>query len=264
MRTESPSDPPRLTVRLPTGPATYTDEGQGTTVLAVHGLPGSVRDFRWLAPALTSALRVVRVDLPGFGGTPVRTEPDPSPEGRARHAIAVADALELDRPVLLGHSMGGVVGAAAVALAPDRFRGLAMICSPGRTRNRSFRKALFTRVERALALPVAGRALLPVVQWFFERGGFRGVSEADVVRTMQCAAATSIEAHARRVDALELPTLVAWCEDDPIIESAISHDLAQACPPGPRLGYETGGHNPQKSQSKPLGEALRRWVATLD
>lgn len=46
----------------------YTDEGEGsTTVVALHGAPGSVRDLRHIAARLTPSLRVVRLDFAGFG-----------------------------------------------------------------------------------------------------------------------------------------------------------------------------------------------------
>lgn len=41
---ERPSDPDVRTAQLPGGSFTWTDEGQGPVLVAVHGLPGSVRD----------------------------------------------------------------------------------------------------------------------------------------------------------------------------------------------------------------------------
>ncbi len=57
---QGPSDPPRQLVRLAGGLAAFSDEGEGPSVLAVHGLPGSGRDFRWLAPRLSPFARVPR------------------------------------------------------------------------------------------------------------------------------------------------------------------------------------------------------------
>ena len=62
MTPESPSDPELQTVEVLGGPIAYTDEGEGQPLVAVHGLPGSVRDFRWLAPALPESIRLLRVD----------------------------------------------------------------------------------------------------------------------------------------------------------------------------------------------------------
>ena len=53
----------------------YTDEGTGPVVLAIHGCPGSVRDWRWLGHPLASHFRLIRLDLPGFGETPLGHSP---------------------------------------------------------------------------------------------------------------------------------------------------------------------------------------------
>ncbi len=70
------------------------DEGppDGRPWVLVHGIPGSARDFRWFTPALRLAApsdRIVRLEMPGFGATPLQTEPDPSVEARARYVCEV-------------------------------------------------------------------------------------------------------------------------------------------------------------------------------
>lgn len=254
-----PSDPPRHFVELPRGPAAYTDEGTGPAIVALHGLPGSARDFRWLAPRVGA--RMIRIDQPGFGETPVRTEPDPSPNGRARFTLAVVRALGLDRPLLLGHSMGGIVACAACELDPAAFSGLALISSPGLRPHIGLRRVPVRPLDWLLKRPRLGPSLAPLLRRAFAAGGFRGYPDRELYRTIRCVAETSIAKHAARVPRLKLPTLVAWCDDDPLIEAEIAHDLAAACPSGPRLHFATGGHNPQKSHAEALGAALTAWLA---
>jgi pimeloyl-ACP methyl ester carboxylesterase len=260
----APSDPAKRSVELETGAASYTDEGEGTPIVAVHGLPGSARDFRWLAPELSPHARFVRVDLPGFGQTPVSTEPDPSPLGRARFVASVVRALELDRPLLLGHSMGAVVGSAAAEQEPDLFRALALISSPGVRPHTALRRIPAKSVHRLLSRKYVGPALAPLLRWTFARGGFRGHRDDELYRTIECVAATSIPEHAARVRRLSLPTLVSWCDDDPLIEADIAREFADTCPPGPRLHFEEGGHNPQKTHAAELAERLVAWLDALD
>lgn len=262
-RSALPSDPPRRTARLARGPLAYTDEGEGPVILAVHGLPGSVRDFRWLAPRLVAFARVVRVDLPGFGETPVATGPDPSPLGRARVVVELARELALPRPIILGHSMGGLVACEAVRLAPELFPGLAMLSSPGLRPHAMFRRVPFRLLGAAVSRPALAGLLRPAMRRFFKSAGFRGYPDAALVRTLQCVGRTSFRDHAENVRALGLPTLVAWCEDDAIIQADISSELAEACPPGPRLCFGEGGHNPQKSHAREIAEAMAAWLEDL-
>ncbi|MFF4171392.1 alpha/beta hydrolase [Streptomyces sp. NPDC001744] len=150
--------PPRTRVRrLETarGPFAVLDaepagERRGT-VLLLPGYTGSKEDFLALLEPLGEAgYRAVAVDGRGQNDTP-------GPRGRAayrRRALAldaVAQAAALgDGPVhLLGHSFGGLVARATVALAPDAFRSLTLLSSgvgrvsrPQRVRVRALRTAL--------------------------------------------------------------------------------------------------------------------------
>ena len=267
---EAPSAAERQVVTLPTGPAAYAEDGpaDAPAVVCVHGLPGSVRDFRWLAPQLADArlrgaLRVIRPELPGFGETPIATWPDPSPAGRAAFVIALVRALGLQRPLLLGHSMGGVVACEAVRQAPDAFLGLGLLASPGLRKHTPWRRLSPRPLHLALTQPVLGHALMPLVRRGFVAGGFVGYPDAALRRTIACVAATEIDAHAANIRALALPTMVAFCVDDPLIETEILDELAAACPDGPRLRYQRGGHNLQKTHAAGLGDSVRDWVLAL-
>ncbi len=238
------------------GPIAYTDEGSGVPVVAIHGLPGSVRDFRWLAPPLGKRARVIRMDLPGFGRTHADVQANPSPHAWVAAVDALVRALELDRPVLIGHSMGGVVAAATAAQGGDAYRGLALVSSVGLRPHRIFRRVPRRGVSRILRTPFAGRMLRPLMRRLFVQGGFRGHDDAALARTMHAVASVDLKRHAEAVGRLSLPTLVAWSSDDPLIQADIAEELAEACPAGPRRTFSTGGHNPQKHHAEALAEAI--------
>jgi branched-chain amino acid transport system permease protein len=102
--------------------------GAGRDVLLVHG---NFASLRWFGPLLQeppAGLRVTALDLPGFG----RSDALGGPISIGAYADAVRDAiaaLALERPVLLGHSLGGSVAMAAAASAPDAFAGLVLVSS---------------------------------------------------------------------------------------------------------------------------------------
>jgi pimeloyl-ACP methyl ester carboxylesterase len=242
-------------VRLPSGPAGIAEAGRGPAVVCVHGLPGSSRDFRWLAAPLAGRARLVSVDLPGFGRTPVASGEDPSPEGRAAFVLGVIDALGLERPAIVGHSMGGLTAAAAVSARPEGFRGLGLLASPGLRPHRSFQRIPRRSLHAATKGPWAP-LLRPLVRRLFAGAGFRGYPDEALARTIACLRATSFEAHAARLGALCLPTLTAWCEDDPLIEREVLAELDAALPPGPRLRWALGGHVPQKQHAAAVADAI--------
>ena len=256
-----PSDPPLRVLRTTLGPVHVADVGVGPAVVALHGVPGSHRDFRWLAPTLEPDLRVVRPDLPGFGETPWNIFPARHPRDRAGLLVPLLDALEIDRCVLLGHSLGGALALEAAVAAPDRVAGLALVASSGLRPHRGYRRFRPVLWSRALDVPLLGALLRPVLRRAFTVMGFpRSTPTPALVHTMYCFGALDFASSSAAVQALTAPTLVAWTGDDPLIEPDVFRELAEAAPSGPRLSFARGGHNPQKTQAIELGEALVPFV----
>ena len=107
----------------------YVERGNGpVTLLMIHGLGGNAGNFlHSLVDRLASDFRVVVMDRPGSGYS---TRPDDTPAGpRAQAAVIAAfiHALGLDRPVLVGHSLGGAISLATAVTNPQLVRGLALI-----------------------------------------------------------------------------------------------------------------------------------------
>ena len=104
----------------------------GPSVLVCHGTP----DTRWVArtgeqAARKTGLRLVCVNRPGYG----RSTPHPSTTASAADdAVAVLDALGVDRFAVLGMSVGGMYAAALTARHPDRVAALAVVAAPPETR----------------------------------------------------------------------------------------------------------------------------------
>lgn len=97
----------------------------GLPILAAHGITANHRSWRLVAEALPGT-RLIAPDLRGRG----RSSGLPGPFGLSRHAddlARVLDALEVERAVVAGHSMGAFVAVRFAELHPDRATGLALI-----------------------------------------------------------------------------------------------------------------------------------------
>jgi pimeloyl-ACP methyl ester carboxylesterase len=102
------------------------DIGHGPAVLAIHGLAGGAYFFGGFAKRLQSEYRVLSIDLPGTGR---------STSGAAGYSMetGIADLSELvtkyvEQPiVLVGHSMGTIIGLKAWARHPELIRGLVFV-----------------------------------------------------------------------------------------------------------------------------------------
>ncbi len=99
-------------------------------VVLVHGLDGSAANFWDLGPLLAPHHRVVAVDLPGFGRTPLAGR-STRLRDHADLALAAADAAlpdHRDEPVhLVGSSMGGPVVLLAAARRPERVASVTLL-----------------------------------------------------------------------------------------------------------------------------------------
>jgi len=235
------------------------DEGSGPVVVALHGLPGSVRDFRWLAPALTDTHRVIRVELPGFGRSPVGgTGYDLN--ARGAFVAGLIEELGLEEVVVLGHSMGGPVAVSA-AVQSERIRAVALLASVGPDVHRAIRRQPGVRAAcYTLHSSLVARLGMPLLKRSFASMGFRNVSESDILQACFVLSRFRFRTHRANLAALRKPTLVAWAQDDALVEEAISDKLYWAAPAGPRVRFATGGHNIQATRATELAEALKAWV----
>ena len=94
--------------------------------VCLHGLVDSLAIWERLAPGLGARGRVVRIDQRGHGGS----EAPPGPyqrEDLAADVVAVLDALEVERAVLVGHSMGGIISMTTALANPGRVAGLVLL-----------------------------------------------------------------------------------------------------------------------------------------
>ncbi|MGN6729018.1 MAG: alpha/beta fold hydrolase [Rhodanobacteraceae bacterium] len=98
-------------------------------LLALHGWLDNAASFAALAPLLANDFRVIALDMPGHGRSAHQ------PQGVTRyhvgdyvdHVLNAADALQLERFSLSGHSLGAGVASLVAAAAPARIEKLALI-----------------------------------------------------------------------------------------------------------------------------------------
>lgn len=123
---------------MPTKPARFVQGAQGRLrvddggrggipALLVHG--GAARLEQWSAQLahLRRTRRAVALDLRGHGESEPPRDHDLSLEAMADDVVAVADALGLDRFVVVAHSYGTGVAAVLASLHPARLAGLVLV-----------------------------------------------------------------------------------------------------------------------------------------
>jgi pimeloyl-ACP methyl ester carboxylesterase len=106
----------------------YDDGGRGgLPVVFVHGNGGNRTQWSAQLEHLRPHRRAVALDLRGFGESDPARNDDYTVTAMATDIAAVADALNLRRFVLVGHSYGGAVAIAYLDRHPERIAGLLLV-----------------------------------------------------------------------------------------------------------------------------------------
>jgi len=138
--------------------------GSGAPALVfLHYWGGSSRTWRYVVEALESDFRTIAIDQRGWGHS-AAPETGYALADLARDAQAVVEALELERYILVGHSMGGKVaqlvasrrpyglaGLVLVAPSPPSALGLPLEVRQGMVRAYDSRESVVATVEQVLA-----------------------------------------------------------------------------------------------------------------
>lgn len=107
----------------------YTTDQANTPVILLHGLLGSKRNFASLAVSLGAQLekqrRIVGVDLRNHGDS--EWSDQMTYTAMAQDVLEFLNQQNLDKVILVGHSMGGKVAQAMSLLFPEKVEGLVVI-----------------------------------------------------------------------------------------------------------------------------------------
>ena len=105
-------------------------EGKGKLILCVHGITANCRCWDVLAATLVPQYRVMAMDLRGRGRS---DKPDQgySLDHHIRDIHCLLDNLDIEKTVIMGHSLGAFIGLACAAEYPDRIERLILVDGGG-------------------------------------------------------------------------------------------------------------------------------------
>ncbi|GHO48435.1 alpha/beta fold hydrolase [Ktedonospora formicarum] len=105
----------------------YVEWGQeGTPIVFLHGLTANAMCFQSFADVLAPSYRVIAYDLRGRGDSDKPSTGYSVPQ-HARDLLALLDALQLDRPIIVGHSLGALIALYFAAHYPEKLSKLVLI-----------------------------------------------------------------------------------------------------------------------------------------
>ena len=125
-----------------------TWEGKAGPLLCIHGITANCRCWDVLAASLTPDYRVIAMDLRGRGQSD-KPSAGYSLDFHLRDIESVLDNLEIDRTVIMGHSLGAFIGLAFAARYPQRLDRLILVDGGGDLSAEQFDK-VFEGIKPAL------------------------------------------------------------------------------------------------------------------
>ena len=213
----------------------YAEMGEGPPLLFVHGLSGAWQNWLENIPHFARTHRVIALDLPGFGASPMPSWEITIP-AYGRFLRDLCERLGVERCSLVGNSMGGFIATELAITEPERVDDLVLVSAAGITWARARREPAVTmaRIGRAttpllLKLQTSGirRARLRKAAFqgvFFDPLALRremlwenlvpAMSSSGYFDAMSNLVGYDIR---HRLEEIEVPTLIVWGRNDRVV-----------------------------------------------
>jgi len=243
----------------------------GVAVVLLHSLGGSASDWETETEHIGERHRTIAVDLPGFGESPAFSGPVEL-TAYADSVLRTLDELGVDRFVIVGMSMGGMVALQIAARQPARCRGL-VLASTTPAVDESIKGVLAT-CDQAIAAggmelfadgmvpQIFGSAALedpsPAVQ-----GYIAGLRSSDPEGFGKAAFAIASHDVAERLPEVNCPALIVHGDGDVLIPVTHARRIAELLPHAELRIFENCGHMTTLERPTEFGALLSSFLEKL-
>jgi len=259
---------PRMVMLADGTTLALNEAGQGgVPVLFVHGYPLDRTMWRAQLEGITGH-RLLAPDLRGFGASPLAGGGTTLPQ-HADDLAALLDALEIDRVVLAGLSMGGYIAFEFLRRHRDRVRALVLLDTKAEADDeaaRAGRDAAIVKVAEEGAPAIAAA----MAKKLFAEGtstAVRQALEAQMAGTSVSGIMAALVAMRDRADSTALlpqltglPTLVVVGAEDQLTPPAAAERMVAAIPGAQLVVVEGAGHVPPLERPATVNEALQAFL----
>lgn len=247
----------------------YSERGQGIPVVLLHGYPLNRDIWREQLQSLSDHYHVITPDLRGHGLSP-------APDGLyemdlvIRDVFALLDLLEIEKAVIIGHSMGGYATLAGWRAAPERFIALGLIGSQAGADSEEAKQNRYNMAEKVYVegSKVVAEAMVPK---FFAPGFPADDPIIEQVKTIVLNTKPSgiigtLKGMAARPDStsilpnIDVPVLLLSGDKDQLIPPTRSEAMATAIKTATLVTVENAGHMPMMEQPHATTMAIRKFL----
>jgi pimeloyl-ACP methyl ester carboxylesterase len=264
----------------------YVERGAGRPVVMIHGLGGQVRHFTHsLADRLEGDFHLVLIDRPGSGHSTRARGADARLSTQAESVASAIAALRLDRPLLVGHSLGGGLSLAIALAHPELVGGLALIAPvsqvqelpPPAFERLAIASPLVRRIVAwTLALPMSirnSRAVLamvfspeqPPADFPMKAGGLLGLRPAafEAMSSEMVAANDDLREMVARYQSLAMPVGILYGRADRVLDPRLHGQRLADAIPHATIELVDGGHMLPITQPDRVAAFIREVAARV-
>jgi 3-oxoadipate enol-lactonase len=242
----------------------YDEHGQGFPVVFLHGFPFDHTIWEPLVPDLSADARLILPDLRGFGRSPV-TEGVYGMRLLAEDIVRLLDRMNIEKCVVVGHSMGGYVSLAFANAYPGRLAGLGLIATQAAADTPERRQARYKTAD-AVAHRGARVVASDMVSNLTPKTELQDAIRGLILRAQPDGIVGSLKGMAERVDmtgllnTISVPAVVIAGTADQLLPMERMHTLAQMLPKGWLVEVQGGGHMLMMEEPQHVAGALRQLI----
>jgi 3-oxoadipate enol-lactonase len=241
----------------------------GVPLLFLHGVGSDRSAWSGQLVRFGGERMTIAIDMPGYGDSEPGRETGSGREEFARAALAVLDALEVEKAHVCGLSLGGVVALEMVGQAPERVASLVLADTFAR------HPEGFAILDRSLAgvaaLGMAGLAgsradalLAHPADPDVRRAVVDTMSRIDSAAYARAAEAVWLADQRRQAASVSCPTLVLYGSEDRITPPALSEELKSLIPHAGLIEIAGAGHLPNLEQPAIFNRVLAAFLAEVE
>lgn len=257
----------------------YTEQGQGETIIMVHGFGGCYFNFNDIAQNLSKDYRVISICTPGMGMSQFK-QCNPQIDFFDQYKKffrKLFDEIQVDQAYLMGNSLGGLISWEITLDQPERVKGLVLVNSAGYELDKVLANAagplrwkwfgsLLSKgmprfvTDDCLKRPFYDKkkvnpAELQLTYDFLNKEGS--------INTLLSLATCGLKPDMESVKNIQTPTLIVWGQNDIIIPVKHAHWFKRDIPNSTLKIYDKCGHMAMMEYPNEVAEDFRNFAKSI-
>lgn len=221
----------------------YIAGGEGPPLLLIHGVASKSSDWADILPELTKSHRVYALDLLGHGESDRPVDSDYSITTHAEKVLGLMDHLKLQKPDIMGVSMGGWIAMKLAAQHPERVQRLVLVSSAGLAFETKINEATFApqsidEMRATLAMQTDRKIPDFLLRDFLRESKKKSWVHRKTLRSIF----ERGDVMDGKLQNVRMPVLLVWGTNDKVVPFEVAGKLQKELPQAKLVKLEGCGH----------------------